>query len=76
MLDGLRQQQVILLMDIWGGGYSTSLVSTVDRVDYSNDTATAAPKGPLSSTRSSTAATGNADYGYHGVVVKILLYQQ
>ena len=34
-----------------GGGYPSNL-STVDRIDYSNDTATASPKGPLSEVRS------------------------
>ena len=40
--------------------------STVDRIDYSNDTATAAPKGPLSAAKINVAATGNADFGYFG----------
>ena len=40
--------------------------STVDRIDYSNDTATASPKGPLSVRKYFTGATGNADYGYFG----------
>ena len=40
-----------------GGGGS---VSTVDRVDYSNDTATAALKGPLSAARYQLAATNHA----------------
>jgi hypothetical protein len=39
-------------------------LSTVDRIDYSNDTATAAPKGNLSQTRWSSGATGNANYGW------------
>ena len=42
-----------------------STVSSVDRLDYSNDTTTASPKGPLSGTTSNHAATGNADFGYH-----------
>jgi len=41
-------------------------VSTVDRVDYSNDTATASTKGPLSVARRVPGATGNASYGYWG----------
>ena len=28
-----------------------AVISTVDRIDYSNDTATASPKGPLSVAR-------------------------
>ena len=46
-----------------GGGTSYSIV---DRVDYSNDTATAAVKGPLSLGRAKLAATGNSDFGYFG----------
>ena len=50
----------------FGGGMSPG-ISTVERIDYSNDTATAVAKGPLSSTRyKSNAATGNADFGYFG----------
>ena len=48
------------------GGGEPGPKSTVDRVDYSNDTATASPKGPLSSARSDSAATGNASFGYFG----------
>ena len=51
------------------GGYPAPpavLTSTVDRIDYSNDTATASPKGPLSVARSQLAATGNSSYGYFG----------
>jgi hypothetical protein len=51
----------------FGGGTSgLSLESTVDRVDYSNDTATASPKGPLSAARYRLAATGNSSFGYFG----------
>ena len=42
------------------------VVSTVDRIDYSNDTATASPKGPLSLARYGLAATGNTSFGYFG----------
>ena len=45
---------------------SPSAVSLVDRIDYSNDTPTASPKGPLSLARLSFGATGNASYGYWG----------
>ena len=41
-----------------------SIESKVDRIDYSNDTATATPKGPLSAARRYLAASSNADYGY------------
>ena len=40
--------------------------SSVDRIDYSNDTATASAKGPLSVARSALGATGNASFGYFG----------
>ena len=40
--------------------------STVDRIDYSNDTATASPRGPLSLVRDNLAATGNSSFGYFG----------
>ena len=46
----------------FGGGYTS--YSTVDRIDYSNDTATASPKGPLSIGKGRLAATGSASYGY------------
>ena len=50
----------------FGGGGNPAAVSTVDRIDYSNDTATASPKGPLSVARGSLAATGNSSFGYFG----------
>ena len=46
----------------FGGGP----LSTVDRIDYTNDTATASPKGPLSVGRGYLAATGNSSFGYFG----------
>ena len=48
----------------FGGG--TPSGSRVDRIDYSNDTATASVKGPLSLAREQLAATGNSSYGYFG----------
>ena len=50
-----------------GGGYvpsSPSRISVVDRIDYSNDTATAAVKGSLSIGRNSIAAVSSQSYGY------------
>ena len=45
-----------------GGNYPSPAVSTVDRIDYLNDTATASVKGPLSAALYiDSAATGNAD---------------
>ena len=40
--------------------------SWVERLDYSNDTSNASPKGPLSAGRYSMTATGNASFGYFG----------
>ena len=50
----------------FGGGFDPSARSTVDRIDYNNDTATAVAKGPLTLARYHLAATGNADFGYFG----------
>ena len=47
----------------FGGGWVYE--STVDRIDYSNDTATASPKGDLEEV-GRTSATGNANFGYWG----------
>ena len=49
----------------FGGGFGPTS-STVDRINYSNDTATASAKGPLSAGRYHHAATGNASFGYFG----------
>ena len=50
----------------FAGGYANSSgeLSVVDRIDYSNDTATASEKGPLSFSAWSVSATGNANFGY------------
>ena len=46
---------------------NTGLVSTVDRIDYSNDTVTATAKGPLSLARQQLAAvTDSTTYGWFG----------
>ena len=44
----------------------TNYTSIVGRVDYSNDTATAAMKGPLSAGRRYVASVGNTNFGYTG----------
>ena len=52
-----------------GGSLGTSPVTvsaTVDRIDFSNDLATASPRGSLSLARSGLAATGNSNYGWFG----------
>ena len=55
----------------WFGGGSVSSPavagsqrSTVDRIDFSNDSGTASPRGPLSLARYSFAATANSNYGW------------
>ena len=48
---------------VLGGAFPYSF-STVDRVDYANDTATAAVKGPLSAGTSYQAAVSSKDHGY------------
>ena len=53
----------------YSGGYNVvpggnNWVSSIDRIDYSNDSPTATPKGNLSQTRSRGTATGNTSYGY------------
>ena len=52
----------------FGGGRPTpdTPFSTIDRIDYTNDTATASVRGSLSVARQSLAATGNQFYGYFG----------
>jgi hypothetical protein len=50
----------------FGGGATPTTISTVDRIDFSNDTGTANIRGPLTSTRYKTAATGNSNYGWFG----------
>ena len=45
-------------------GYSGPHHSSIDRIDYSNDTATASPKGPLSRNKFRHGATGNSSFGY------------
>ena len=45
------------------GYFGSGPISTVERIDYSNDTATASPKGPLSAARYRLAATSAAANG-------------
>jgi hypothetical protein len=49
----------------FGGGYSPS-TSAVDRIDFSNDSVTASPRGPLTATKTRLSATGNSNYGWFG----------
>ena len=51
----------------FGGGYAPSTVrSTVDRITYATDTATASVRGPLSLARYHLAAVGNTTDGWFG----------
>ena len=50
----------------FGGGATPTVVATVDRIDFSNDSTTASPRGPLSLARYNLAATGNSNYGWFG----------
>ena len=53
----------------FGGGITApnpSVVSTVERIDFSNDSPTATVRGPLNSVRFQIAATGNSNYGWFG----------
>jgi len=50
----------------WFGGGGNPPVSRVDRIDFSNDSATSSPRGLLSLARHSSAATGNSNYGWFG----------
>ena len=50
----------------WFGGGNSPAVSTVDRIDFSNDTGTASVRGSLSAVRYQLAATGNSNYGWFG----------
>jgi hypothetical protein len=53
----------------FGGGYNqpntpANFFSTVDRIDFSNDSASASPRSPLSLARKELGATGNSNYGW------------
>ena len=54
----------------FGGGFTNtptpSWFATVERIDFSNDSATPSPRGPLNTARSSVTATGNSNYGWFG----------
>ena len=50
----------------FGGGQAPSVSATVDRIDFSNDSSTASPRGPLSLARYWLASTGNSNYGWFG----------
>ena len=45
-------------------GTGSNSNTSLDRVDFSNDTATASPKGPLATAASYRTGTGSASFGY------------
>ena len=56
------KKRVLGSFGYFGGGITT--FSTVDRIDYSNDTQTASVRGPLSFGRHASAATSTSNFGY------------
>jgi len=51
----------------WGGGYNPGgTLSSIERIDFSNDNATASVRGSLDTIRQQLAATGNSNYGWWG----------
>ena len=51
---------ILLLVKTSSPGHS----STIDRIDYGNDTATASPKGNMSRSTRDQTSTGNTLFGY------------
>ena len=51
--------------DGWFGGGYANQVSTVKRITYATDTATASTRGPLGFGQQRHAATGNSNYGWY-----------
>ena len=49
----------------FGGGYAPSSLSTIDRLDFSNET-TSNPPANLPEARQGLAAVSNSSYGYFG----------
>ena len=50
----------------WFGGGSPGPSSTVDRITFATDTATASVRGPLSAINRQEGAVGNSDYAWFG----------
>ena len=49
-----------------GPGFPGTHYTTVERINFSNDSVSVSVRGPLSSVRSQLAATGNSNYGWFG----------
>ena len=45
---------------------SPAILSSIERINFFNDSVDASPKGPLTSGRAYGSATGNTSFGYHG----------
>jgi hypothetical protein len=61
---------------VWWWWFNHSTVSTVDRITFSNDTATASLRGPLSLARYDLAASGNTTDAWFGGGFTSTQYQQ
>ena len=48
----------------WGGGSTPTLISSVDRLDFANDSTTSSPRGTLSYTNAYLMAVGNQNFGW------------
>ena len=57
-----------MTMGFFGGGrYSGTISSSVQRINFNNETATyASIRGPLTFGRYQASAVGNGSYGYYG----------
>ena len=64
--DWLNKESVANYGWFGGGTPVPGAFSTVDRIDFSNDSVNALARGPLSSARYSAGATGNSNYGWWG----------
>ena len=68
--DSLKSTGAMLIFWVlYAGGYAPSIpspITTVDRIDYSNDTAVASVRGSLTETVTNHGATGSPSFGYAG----------
>ena len=64
--DWLNKESVANYGWFGGGNISPGSTATVDRIDFSNDSAAASTRGSLTLARYGLAATGNSNYGWFG----------
>ena len=62
----IRRQKAVNYGWFGGGNSAVAAIATVDRIDFSNDSPTPLPRGPLSLARQHLAATSNSNYGWFG----------